>query len=73
MYINHDDIVTLASNPTAESDQLLSSMDREVVALMSQVRTAQRVRQKERERAGKGEGSTGNKKSKLFVNGKRIP
>lgn len=49
MYINHDDIVTLASNPTAESDQLLSSMDREVVALMSQVRTAQRVRQKERE------------------------
>ena len=38
MYINHDDIVTLASNPSAESDQLLSSMDREVVALMSQVR-----------------------------------
>lgn len=53
MYINHDDIVTLASNPTAESDQLLSSMDREVVALMSQVRTAQRVRQKERE-SGEG-------------------
>lgn len=53
MYINHDDIVTLASNPTAESDQLLSSIDREVVALMSQVRTAQRVRQKERE-SGEG-------------------
>lgn len=38
MYINHDDIVTLAKNPNAESDQLLSTMDREVVALMSQVR-----------------------------------
>lgn len=38
MYINHDDIVTLASNPNTESDRLLSSMDREVVALMSQVR-----------------------------------
>lgn len=38
MYINHDDIVTLASNPNADSDELLSSMDREVVALMSQVR-----------------------------------
>lgn len=39
MYINHDDIVTLASNPNANSDDLLSSMDREVVALMSQVST----------------------------------
>lgn len=38
MYINHDDIVTLAANPNTEGDQLLSSMDREVVALMSQVR-----------------------------------
>lgn len=39
MYINHDDIVALASNPNTNSDDLLSSMDREVVALMSQVST----------------------------------
>lgn len=44
MYINHDDIVTLAKNPSEESDQLLSSMDREVVALMSQVRIGVRAR-----------------------------
>lgn len=39
MYINHDDIVTLASHPNADSDQLLASMDREIVSLMSQVST----------------------------------
>jgi hypothetical protein len=32
MYINHDDLVSLATGPTAQGDQLLKSMDREIVS-----------------------------------------
>lgn len=40
MHINHDDIVALAtdSEQANRNDQLLSSMDREIVSLWSQVR-----------------------------------
>jgi hypothetical protein len=42
MYINHDDVVKLANqaqNPSNNpNDDLLASMDREVVSLYSQVR-----------------------------------
>lgn len=32
MYINHDDLVSLATGPTLQGDQLLKSMDREIVS-----------------------------------------
>lgn len=41
MYINHDDIVTLAAqsaDPNKRGDDLLTSMDREISSLLSQVR-----------------------------------
>ena len=31
MYINHDDLVSLATGPSSQGDQLLKSMDREIV------------------------------------------
>lgn len=37
MYINHDDIVALAS-ANDNQDQLLANIDREIVSLLSQVR-----------------------------------
>ena len=32
MYINHDDLVSLATGPSSQGEQLLKSMDREVVS-----------------------------------------
>merc|ERR1712115_385774 len=32
MYINHDDLVALATGPQGQGDQLLKSMDREIVS-----------------------------------------
>lgn len=37
MYINHDDIVALAS-ANDNQDELLANIDREIVSLLSQVR-----------------------------------
>ena len=31
MYINHDDLVSLATGPSSQGEQLLKSMDREIV------------------------------------------
>lgn len=45
MYINHDDIVALATqanDPKNRSDELLTSMDREISSLMTQVRFRQK-------------------------------
>lgn len=38
MYINHDDIVKLASQDNNRGDDLLTNMDREISTLLSQVR-----------------------------------
>lgn len=41
MYINHDDIVALAqqaNDPNNRGDELLTSMDREISSLLTQVR-----------------------------------
>ncbi len=32
MYINHDDLVALATGPTVQGEQILKSMDREIVS-----------------------------------------
>ena len=32
MYINHDDLVALATGPTSQGEQLLKTMDREIVS-----------------------------------------
>ena len=39
MYINHDDIVKLASQDHSRGDDLLINMDREISTLLSQVRS----------------------------------
>jgi len=37
MYINHDDLVSLATGPSQQGEQLLMSMDREVVTFKREV------------------------------------
>ena len=32
MYVNHDDLVALATGPTTQGEQLLKAMDREIVS-----------------------------------------
>ena len=32
MYINHDDLVALATGPSVQGEQILKSMDREIVS-----------------------------------------
>ena len=32
MYINHDDLVTMATGPNTQGEHLLKSMDREIVS-----------------------------------------
>ena len=32
MYVNHDDLVALATGPTTQGEQILKAMDREIVS-----------------------------------------
>ena len=38
MYINHDDLVTMATGPNTQGEQLLKSMDREIISYKRVVR-----------------------------------
>lgn len=37
MYVNHDDLVAMASGPAGQGEQMLKAMDREIVSLKRQV------------------------------------
>lgn len=37
MYINHDDLIAMASGPAGQGEQMLKAMDREIVSLKRQV------------------------------------
>ena len=39
MYINHDDLVTMATGPNTQGEHLLKSMDREIVSYKRVVST----------------------------------
>ena len=38
MYVNHDDLVALATGPATQGEQLLKAMDREIVSYKRTVR-----------------------------------
>merc|ERR1712025_992632 len=43
MYINHDDLVSLATGPSSQGEQLLKSMDREVVSYKRTVQNNKQI------------------------------
>ncbi|XP_046664944.1 REST corepressor 3-like isoform X1 [Homalodisca vitripennis] len=43
MYVNHDDLVAMASGPTGQGEQMLKAMDREIVSLKRQVQNNKQV------------------------------
>jgi len=43
MFINHDDLIAMASGPSGQGEQMLRSMDREIVSLKRQVKLSRQL------------------------------